>query len=315
MGPYIARRVGQALLIVVGVSLVVFALIHSLPGGPARALLGTKATPGAVKAFDIANGYNQPVPIQYVQYLWQLMHGNLGYSYYYNEPVTALLLDDLPKTAVLVGLAYLLAIAVAIPMGVLQATRRNRTWDHVLTTLSFVGYSMPTFWLGLILILIFGISLKVLPSVAPQGTTIGQVLQSPAGLVLPVATLAVVSIAQFARFVRSSTIDTLLRDYVRTADAKGVPRVRLLSRHVLRNSLLPVITVVGLSLPNIFSGAIVVEAVFNYPGMGQLLWNAAAVRDYPVLMGFTIVVGCATVAGSLLADVLYAVADPRIRYA
>ncbi len=313
MTTYLIRRLGQAVLVVIGVTIVVFIISHLLPGGPARALLGPRVTPEQVHAFIVANGYNKPIFVQYWHYIDNLLHGNLGYSYHYNQTVNALLAQDLPKTALLVGLAVALAIVVAIPLGILQAFRRNRSIDYVLTGASFVGYSMPTFWLGILLIMAFSVSLHLLPPEAPQGATIGVVLQQPSALILPVVTLAVVSIAAYSRFMRSSSVENLVQDYVRTVRAKGASEWRVLFHHVLRNSMIPIITLIGLSLPAVVSGAIITESVFNYPGMGLLFWNAATTRDYPVLMGFTIVIAVATVVGNLLADILYAVVDPRIR--
>jgi peptide/nickel transport system permease protein len=311
---FILKRVLQAIVVVIGVTIVVFVIIHQLPGGPARALLGNRASPAAIRAFTVQNGYNEPLPLQYWRYVDQLVHGNLGYSYYYNENVSSILGQVLPKTALLVGLAYVVAIIIAIPVGMFQALHRNKPVDHVLTVGSFVGFSMPTFWLGILLIAIFAVGLGVLPSEAPQGTTLVGVLQDSRALILPVATLAIVSIAQFSRFMRSSALTNLVQDFVRTAQAKGVSKRAVVWRHLLRNSLLPVITLIGLSFPSLFAGAIVVESLFNYPGMGQLLFTATTVHDYPVLMGFTVVVGLATVTSSLVTDLLYAVVDPRIRY-
>ncbi len=313
MSGYIVRRLFQALLVLFGVSIIVFIIIHMLPGGP-RALLGPKSSPAVVHAFIVANGYNRPIYIQYWHYLDKLLHGNLGYSYHFNQTVNSLLAEDLPKTGVLVGLAVVLAILASIPLGIVQATRRNRPLDYALTGAAFVGYSMPTFWLGILLTLAFSVSLHWLPPEAPQGATVGAVLQQPSGLVLPVITLAVVSIAGYSRFMRSSTIENMIQDYTRTARSVGDSNSQVLFRHVLRNSLLPMITLIGLSLPAVVSGAIVTETIFNYTGMGLLFWNAATSHDYPVLMGTTLVVGTATVLGNLIADILYAVADPRIRY-
>jgi peptide/nickel transport system permease protein len=313
MTGYIIRRILQAAVVVLGVSVVVFVIIHLLPGGP-RAMLGPKTTPEQLHAFIVANGYNKPVFVQYWRYIDTLLHGNLGYSYHFNQTVNSLLAEDLPKTAVLVGLAIGLAIVVSVPLGILQAVRRNRPVDYVLTGASFVGYSMPTFWLGILLIMAFSISLHWLPPEAPQGATVGEVLQQPIGLILPVVTLAVVNLAAYSRFMRSSTVENLVQDYTRTARAKGASGGRVLVRHVLRNSILPMVTLLGLSLPAVVSGAIITESIFNYPGMGLLFWDAATAHDYPVLMGTTLVVGIATVTGSLIADLLYAVADPRVRY-
>lgn len=312
---YIIRRLLQALIVVVGVTIIVFVLIHLLPGGPARALLGPKATRAQIQSFIDANGYNKPIYLQYWRYVDSLVHGNLGFSYHYDQSVDSLLAQNLPKSALLVGLSYVVSLLIGLPLGILQAIRRNRPVDYVLTGASFIGYSMPTFWLGILLILAFSVGLHWFPTEGPQGSTVGAVLSDPIGLVLPVATLAIVNIASFSRFMRSSAIENLVQDYVRTAQAKGVPQFRILYRHIVRNSLIPIITLIGLSLPAVLSGAIITESVFNYPGMGLLFWTGAQYHDYPLLMGFTVVIGVATVLGSLLADVLYGMVDPRVRLA
>jgi peptide/nickel transport system permease protein len=312
---FLLRRAAQSLAVLVVVTVIVFSILHFLPGSPARALLGAHATAGAIRAFDQANGYDRSLPVQYWLYIDHLLHGDLGFSYHFDQSVGSLLALDLPKTALLVGVSYALALVIAIPVGLAQALRRNHLLDHAFTTLSFVGYSMPTFWLGILLVIAFSIQLRLLPSEGPQGASVGAVIHEPRALVLPVATLTIVTVAQFSRFMRSSAIDNLLQDYIRTARATGASRRQVVTRHLLRNSLLPIVTLVGLSLPAVISGAIVVEAIFNYPGMGWLFWTAAGAKDYPVLMGFTVVVGAATVIGNLLADVAYAFLDPRIRYA
>ncbi len=311
---YIVRRLIQAIVVVIGVTLIVFLLIHLLPGGPARAALGARATKAEIRAFDVANGYNRSIPVQYGLYVWHLLHGNLGYSYHYNQTVLSLLETNLPKSALLVGLAYALSLIVGVPLGLYQAVRRNKFGDHTVTAFAFAGYAMPNFWAGMLLILAFSISLHVFPAEAPQGATVGTILSDPRALVLPVVTLAFVNFAQFSRFMRSSAIENLVQDYIRTARAKGISNTRVVFRHLLPNSVTPIITLVGLTLPVVLSGAIVIEAVFNYPGMGYLFWTAALKQDYPLMMGFTIVVGVATVLGSLIADLLYAVIDPRVRY-
>jgi peptide/nickel transport system permease protein len=314
MTTYLVRRCGQALIVVIGVTIIVFLIIHVLPGGPAKGLLGPRATPRQVEHFIVENGYNRPLYVQYVSYIGRVLQGNLGYSYHYNQTVTSLLSEDLPKSALLIGLSYVVAILIGIPLGLLQAVRRNKLADYVGTAAAFVGYSMPVFWLGILLILLFSVQFGWLPSEGPQGATVGAVLKDPQGLVLPVATLAIGTIALFSRYMRSSALENLVQDYVRTARAKGVPELRILSRHLLRNSVTPIITLLGLSLPAVLSGAVVVESVFNYPGMGLLFWNAATTHDFPLLLGFTLVVAVATVFGSLVADLLYAVADPRVRH-
>lgn len=312
MTAYIVRRLAQSVAVLLGVVCVVFFVSHLLPGGP-RSLIGAQASPAVVKQFYAANGYDKPLWMQFLLYLGRLLQGNLGYSYSYNASVSSLLAQALPKTAIMVGLAYLIGLVVALPLGVLQAVRRNKPIDHLLTGGSLVAYSMPQFWLGLLLILYFAIHLAWLPPEAPQGATIGAVLADPKALVLPVCTLAAGTIAVFGRFMRSSALEELVQDYVRTARGKGMAEKRILFRHVLRNAILPTITLIGLSLPGVLSGAVVVESLFNYPGMGLLFWKAAVVHDFPTLLGFTVVVAAATVIGSVLADILYGVADPRLR--
>jgi peptide/nickel transport system permease protein len=311
---YIARRLVQAVFVVLGVTIIVFIIVHLLPGSPAEALLGPHATRQQIRDFNIANGYNKPLWIQYGDYLGRLIHGNLGYSYSNNQPVATLIAQDLPKSALLLGLAYLVALVVGVPLGILQAVRRNKPVDYALTAATFVGYSMPVFWLSILLVLVFSVTWHLLPPEAPQGATVGAVLSQPLALILPVLALALVTIALFSRFMRSSAMENLVQDYIRTARAKGLPERTVLFRHLLRNSLIPVITLIGLTFPFTVSGSVIVESVFNYPGMGLLAWTAATSQQYAVLLGVTLVVGTATVLGNLVADVLYAFVDPRVRY-
>jgi peptide/nickel transport system permease protein len=310
---FLLRRAGQSVVVVILVSMIVFGLLQLLPGGPARASLGVHATPTAIAAFNRDNGLTGSVVSQYWNWLTGVLGGNLGFSYTLNQSVTSLLSQRIAKTAFLAGISVLIALLVAIPLGLYQAVRRNRADDYAVTTVTFVLYSTPAFWLALILIDLFAITNHVFPAEAPQGN-FSSVLSSPSALVLPVATIALVSIAAFSRYVRSSVLDELAQDYVRMARSQGASRRRVLFRHVLRNSLSPVITLLGLSLPFILSGTLITEQVFNYPGVGLLFFNAATQQDYPVLLGVVLVVGVATVAGSLLADIAYAVLDPRVRY-
>jgi peptide/nickel transport system permease protein len=315
MTSYIIRRIGQAIIVVIGVTILVFLTIHLIPGGPARALLGPRASAAAIRNFIDQNGYNRPLIAQYFSYIDRLLHGNLGYSFYYNQTVNSLLAQNLPKTLLLVGSSLLVALIVAIPIGILQAVRRNKPVDYFLTGVSFVGYAMPTFWVGLLLILAFSVKVPLFPSEGPQGPTVGSAFADPRAMVLPVATLSIITIAQYSRFMRAAAIDNLVEEYVRTARSKGISERQILVRHVLRNSVMPIITLIGLNLPFLVSGAVITETVFNYPGMGLLFWNAAQYHDYPTLLGFTVVVAAVTVVGSLLADILYAAVDPRVRYA
>lgn len=306
------RRFGQAVIVVIGVTVVTFILLHLLPGSTVRAILGPRATLVAIHQLTVELGLNKPLPVQYVIWLNNLVHLNLGYSYKLDQPVISLLGQRIPRTLFLVGSSLILAILLAIPLGILQAVRRNKPDDYVMTGLSFIFYSMPTFWLGLLLISLFSATLNWLPSEAPQDQL--GIFSQLNGMILPVATLTLVTVALFSRYMRSSVLEQTVQDYVRTARAKGLTGRQVLFRHVLRNALIPVITLIGLSLGGILSGAVVVEYVFNYPGMGLLFFQAALDDDFPVLLGVTVVVAIATVVGNLIADVLYAVIDPRIRY-
>jgi len=315
MTGFIARRLVQSIVVVLLVTVIVFILLHLLPGGPARAQLGPRATPLAIANFNHEMGYDRPVPVQYWTWLEQLATGNLGFSVKLNQSVLSLIGERLPKTLILTVLSTLFALVVAIPLGVVQAVRRNQPSDYAITFWAFVFYATPPFFLGVVLIVVFSVYLPILPAEAPQSSSLGVILSQPAGLILPVLTLALLTVAQFSRYMRSSVIENLAEDYVRTARAKGAGEWTVLVRHVLRNSLIPVATLLGLSLPAIFSGALITEAVFNFPGMGDLFWTAAQTQDYPIMLGITVLVGLATVIGSLLADLAYAALDPRVRLA
>jgi peptide/nickel transport system permease protein len=310
---YLITRLGQALIVVVLVTVIAFLILHLLPGGVARATLGKDATLDQLAAFNHANGYDKPWFQQYILYLGRLLHGNLGYSYQLNQSVLAAITQRLPKTMVLSLLSTILAVVVAIPLGVIQAVRRNRLADYTITSLSLLAYATPIFFMGLMLIILLSQTWPILPPEAPQGFTVADVLADPAGLVLPVVTLAIVTVATYSRYVRSSMVDNLNENYVRTARSKGLPEWRVVLVHTLRNGLFPVIGLLGMYLPALFSGALVVESLFNYPGMGQLFWQAALKRDYPILLGVTLIISIATVVGALVADLLYAAADPRVR--
>ena len=315
MTGYLIRRVGQAIIVVLGVTFLVFILSRVIPGGEARAALGPRALPQEIAQFNRVNGFNLPLWDQFYQYLRNLLESfNLGYSYHYNQSVKALISERLPKTLVLVGISTVFALIVAIPLGVLQVVRRNKPVDYALTGVSFIGYSMPAFLLGQLLILYFAIDLRWFSVEAPQGATVGAILSDPRGLVLPVLTLSALTIAAFSRYMRSSMMEAMTQDYIRTARAKGARGRRVLFRHALRNALIPIVTLIGLSFPGIVGGALITETVFNFPGMGLLTTQAALQTDVPILLGTTFVASLATVAGSLIADILYAVVAPRVRY-
>ncbi len=312
---YLVRRLGQAVIVLVGVTFLVFLLAHIVPGGEARAALGVRATPGQIASFNQLNGFDLPLWDQVYRWFEGLVtHFNLGYSYKANSPVKDLIFARLPKTLVLLGISTVFALVVAVPLGVLQVVRRNKPIDYLLTGISFVLYAMPVFLLGTLLILYFAIDVHWFSTEAPQSNTVSGILADPRAWVLPVITLAAITIASFSRYMRSSLMEAMAEDYVRTARAKGAGRSRVLFRHAMRNALIPIITLLGLSLPGIVGGAIITETLFNWPGMGLLTYNAAFNDDVPLLLGTTLVIAIATIIGSLLADVLYAVVDPRVRY-
>ncbi len=314
MTGYIIRRIGQAVIVLLGVTILVFILQHLLPGSIARAIIGPRASQSQIAAFNHEYGLDRPLPLQYLSFLNQTIHGNLGYSFKQNMSVDAIVIHDLPNDILLVGASLVLALLIAIPLGVMQAVRRNRLADYTATGISFILYSMPAYLLGLLLISVFAVNLRLLPAEAPQEPTITGVLSDPAGLVLPIATLTLVTCALFSRYMRSSAIENLAQDYIRTARAKGLGQAAILSRHLLRNSLIPVVTLVGISLPGILTFGLIVEDLFNFPGVGLAYYNAAVNGDYPVVFGITVLVALATVIGNLLADIAYAILDPRVRY-
>jgi peptide/nickel transport system permease protein len=223
-------------------------------------------------------------------------------------------IHDLPNDTLLVGVSLVLALLIAIPVGVMQAVQRNRIADYAATGIAFILYSMPSYLLGLLLIAFFAVNLRVLPAEAPQAPTITGVLADPVALVLPIATLTLVTCALFSRYMRSSAIENLAQDYIRTARAKGLRQGAILYRHLLRNSLIPVATLVGISLPGILTFGLIIEQLFNFPGIGLAYYNAAVNGDYPVVFGVTVLVAMLTVIGNLFADLAYAVLDPRVRY-
>lgn len=299
---YLARRALQAAGVVVIVTLIVFGLLSFAPGSAVTSVLG----PGSA---------HRPFLLAYLTWLGRALQGNLGFSTRLNESVGSLLAESLPRTLVLTASATVLALVIAIPVGLLQAIRRNTATDHVLRGLSFVFYGMPAFVLGSLLVLFLAVDLHVFGAEGPQAPGFAGVITDTRDMTLPVLTLTLVTIAVFARYMRSSALDSLAQEYVEAARARGAGQRRVVIGHVLRNSLVPVVTLVGLSLPQIVGGAVLVESLFNIQGMGWQMWQAALVQDVPVALGFALVFGVAAVAGSLLADLGYALLDPRVRYA
>lgn len=316
MTRYIIRRLLEAVPAILGVTIISFILLHIVPGNPVRLLLGQRYTPQRAAILAHSLGLNKPLWQQYLIWLWDALHGNFQYSYVYDKPVFSLIWQALPHTLELVATAIILAHIVSIFLGTLQAYYADSWLDRILTVVTYFLYSMPTFWIGILVIEFFAINLGWFPSggiTSPTNPNPG-FWSYVYHLVLPSLTLIVTTVAGWGRYMRSSMRETLIQDYIRTARAKGNSEFRVLFIHALRNSVLPLITLFGLSLPNLFGGALVTEEIFNYPGMGLLYWDAANDRDYPVLLAIIVFLGFITIAGNLIADLLYSMVDPRITY-
>lgn len=310
---YLIRRVLQAIVVTALVLLITFLVVQLFPGGPVRALLGPRSSPAQLAYYNRLYGFNQPFYVQYGKWVWQLLHGNLGYSIKLNQSVSSLLATTLPETIVLVTLGLAVSLIFGIPLGIYQAMRRNTPGDHALTGVAFIGYATPTFLIGLLVITWFAVDVRLFPASAPDSTSVIGVLSQPRALVLPVVSYAFGLYATWSQYMRSSVIDNLVLEYVRTAYSKGASERRVVWGHVFRNSLITIVSLLGLSVPTIVSGDLFIEVVFNYPGAGLAFYNAALADDVPTLLGFTVVAAVSTVLGNLLADLGYAILDPRIR--
>ncbi|HZO24724.1 MAG TPA: ABC transporter permease [Chloroflexota bacterium] len=306
MTGYVVRRLIQAVGVVVGVSVFIFCLVRLLPGDPARMMLPESASAEQVQAMRRSLGLDQPIPVQYVIFASQAVRGDLGRSLFYGAPATEVVLGHLPATLQLAGFSLSFALLVAVPVGVLSAVRRDSIWDFLAIGLALAGQSMPAFWLGLTLILVFAVLLGVLPA-AGSG--------SLAHLILPGITLGAYLMALVTRLVRSGLLDVLNEDYVRTARAKGLGAWAVTYGHALRNVLIPLITVVGLQLGSLLGGAVITETVFAWPGVGTVLFTAINARDYPLIQASVLLLSIFFVLINLAVDLLYAYVDPRIRHA
>jgi peptide/nickel transport system permease protein len=319
MGTYLLRRAFTSLIIIIGISLLIFTMLQVISGSPGQIVLGLRAPLSAVRSWNHSHGYDRPFFVQYGSYMWNLLHGNLGTSYKQNQSVASILAARAPISAYLSGLALVFSVLVAFPLGIFQAVKRNTLGDNVVTTGAFVTYSMPVFLLGLLLIQIFALSLNIFPVGAPaavsQSSSVIGAITNPRAMVLPVATLTLVSVAAYSRYMRSSALDALAQDYIKAARAKGLPERLVLLRHLVRNASLPMVTLIGLSIPALLAGNLITENVFNYPGLGIMFVNALNNEDYPILLAYTLMGGVLTVVGNYVADIALTVADPRIRLA
>jgi peptide/nickel transport system permease protein len=316
VGSFLARRVGQAGVLLLIVSIIGFSILHLAPGGP----LSQFAATGDMTQEDLDRvarqmGLDRPLPVQYAEWLWRLLQGDWGVSYRDKQPVLRVIGSHLGATLELMLSSTLLAMMIGCWIGVLGAIRRYSVFDTLATVGAMIALSIPTFWFGLVVIYVFSVGLGWLP--AGNRYTIGDGSWSDRlhHLIGPCIVLALVSTAVWSRYMRSSMLDVINQDYIRTARSKGIPERRILFQHAVRNALLPMITIAGLHLPTLLSGALVTETVFTWPGMGRLFLDSIGYRDYPTVMGILMFTAMLVLLGSLLADLLYGVADPRIRTA
>ncbi|MDX1403389.1 MAG: ABC transporter permease [Woeseiaceae bacterium] len=313
---YSARRLLQMIPLLFGISIVLFAVIQAAPGGPEGALLesGRFIDPAVIEAYRERLGVDQPVYIQYLRWLSAALSGDLGTSFSTTRPVAEMIVERLPATLELMGAAFLFAAVVAILLGIFSAVRQYSWFDHLGTGLSFIGIAMPVFWFALILQLVFGVMLGWLPIAGTQTVGASSLGDHLLHLVLPTVVLSFNYIAGWSRYLRSSLLGVLRADYIRTARAKGLPESRVIGVHALRNALIPLLSIIALNLSSLFSGAVITETVFAWPGIGRLFVQAMFARDYPLLMGILMLGSLMVIVFNLVADLLYGALDPRIRY-
>jgi peptide/nickel transport system permease protein len=304
-----------SIVVIFGIALVTFIMLHAVAPTPGRTVLGDRASPAAVNAFNRAHGYDRPLWDQFVSYLGQLLHGNLGYSYKLNQTVDSLLRENIGHSAWLSGASLTLAILIAFPLGIFQAVKRNSVADQALTAAAFTAYSMPQNFLGLIVIGLLAVNLGWFPAEASQSEGMWGYITDIHAMFLPIMVLTITSVAGYSRYMRSSALDAFAQDYIRLARAKGLPEHRVLRRHLVRNSSLAMITLIGLTIPALLAGNLIVENLFNSHGLGLLFINELNNEDYPTVIALVLIGGVLTVAGNFVADIALSVADPRIRIA
>ncbi|MEH7239272.1 ABC transporter permease [Bacillus sp. JJ1562] len=316
MVSYIIRRTLMAIPLLLGITIVSFAIMHMAPGDPTALLMDPNISAADREVVMEKYGFNDPVHVQYFKWLGNMLQGDFGDSVINKgRDVSELIWNRLPNTLLLMGVSTILAIAIAVPFGVISAVRPYSKVDYTVTVSSFLGLAIPNFWFGLILIMIFSVHLQWFPA---SGT---QTLNAPFSiwdrihhLILPAFVLATADMASLTRYTRSSMIEVVNQDYMRTARAKGFKEGKVIAKHGLRNGLIPVITIFGIMIPSFIGGSVIVESVFGWPGLGKLFIDSAFQRDYPIVMAITVISSVLVVVGNLIADILYAIFDPRIEY-
>jgi peptide/nickel transport system permease protein len=315
MTVYLLRRAGISVIVLAGISVFVFGMLHVISPSPAIDVLGPRANAVTIAAWNRQHGFADPVTVQYLRYIGNVLHGNFGFSYKLNQSVSSLFAQRWLRSAYLVGSSLALSILIAIPLGIYQAARRNGPGDATLGALSFVLYATPDPFFYLVLIGLLAFTVPAFSFEASQSDSIWAVMADWRGMTLPIVGGALLLVAGYSRYMRSQAIDVLAQDFIKAARAKGLPERLVLARHLARNACLPMITLIGLSIPALLAGNIFAEQIFNYPGLGLLFFNSLGNEDYPVLLAYTLLGAILTVAGNLMADVALTVADPRIRLA
>ena len=311
---YIIKRILIAIPVLLGITIIDYAIM-SLAGSPLEMMVGPKTSQAALEAKAIALGLDQPFYIQYWVWLKQLFQGNLGYSMKSYQPVSQIIGEHIVPTLLLMGTSLLVGLLIAIPVGIYSAVNRYTRRDYTLVSLSFLGTSIPSFFLSLIFIYLFTVRLGWLPSsgMTTPGTE-GGFMDVLKHMVMPVIILAVSISGYNIRYVRSAVLEILQKDYLRTAKSKGIGRFRVINKHALRNALIPIVTVIGMQIPTLFGGAVIVEQVFSWPGLGLITMNAIINRDYPVIMGICLLTAVVVLIANLITDIVYALVDPTIKY-
>jgi len=321
MTRYVIRRLIQAVPLLIAISVIVFAIIEVAPGDPAQMYIDPEkgADPAYIEAVRHSLGLDQPVYVRYISWLVKTLQGDFGFSFRTRRPVALEIGDRLPNTLLLGGVALLMSMVIAVPIGIISALKRYTLIDYILSTLALVGISVPVFWVALVLLQIFAIQLNWLPGVGMRSVRVeyegfAAILDVIRHMILPATVLSLAQTASWSRYQRSALLEVLGQDYIRTARAKGVRERRVIGVHALRNALIPMVTLIGLSVPSIVTGAFITETIFGWPGMGRLGVESINGRDYPIIMAVTMLSALLIVFGNLLADIAYAWVDPRIRY-
>jgi peptide/nickel transport system permease protein len=319
MGKYIFRRVLQAIPVLIGISILTFFIMQLAPGNPMQTMIDPRISVADIQKAEENLGFNKPLVVQYWNWIIEIFKGNLGYSVKTREPVAKMIGERLPATLLLTITAFIVSFVVGVPLGVYSATHKYTKSDYGLTIFAFVGISVPSFFLGLGLIFLLSLKVGILPtsglvSIGRGYTGMALFLDKVKHLIMPAIILSLPNVATVMRFTRSSMIDVMSQDYIRTARAKGLKEKVVRYKHALRNALIPVVTIFGLSIPFLFGGAYITETIFNWPGMGSLGIAAITAREYPIIMGLNLFTSTLVLMGNLIADIMYAFVDPRIRY-